>query len=440
MSTTLLPNGMQCFSDADGPLGNGFVYMYLPGTTTPKDTWQDANQATLNSNPIELDENGCALIYGVGTYRQLVYDADGNQIWDALTTDTSAFNSVFWADTAGGTPNVITVTYPGFSGLDGQVINFLALNTNTGSATLNPSGFGAAEIVKDTSGGPTNLTGGEITATNLVSVVYDATANVYHLLNPAIASASGSSQALPGVRDLIIQVLSNSQVQVVFAQAVMQDPSGLIIKRNGGTFTADITTGTVTSTANGMDGEAPVANEWLYVWLIDNGGGAAVLFSRVTGNGLSCVLPGGYSFKHRIGFVRVDAAVHMLRTLQRQDDAQYIVISGTNTAAYPIAASGAAGNPATPTYVTVTLSTIVPINATKVNGTVGSSAGGTAIVSSGVDQGAQNSATNPPDVSISTAGFGSTQFELVLQGSQQIVWASTAAGNFLAIRGWRDAI
>lgn len=79
----LLPNGRQQFLDANGnPLVGGLVYFYIPNTTTPKDTWQDAAKSALNTNPVVCDARGQATIYGDGDYRQILQDAAGNSIWD----------------------------------------------------------------------------------------------------------------------------------------------------------------------------------------------------------------------------------------------------------------------------------------------------------------------------------------------------------------------
>lgn len=83
---TLLPTGKQQFLDANGnPLAGGSVYFYVPGTTTPKDTWQDSAQTILNTNPVILDARGQAVIYGTGSYRQIVKDSTGNLIWDQFS-------------------------------------------------------------------------------------------------------------------------------------------------------------------------------------------------------------------------------------------------------------------------------------------------------------------------------------------------------------------
>lgn len=68
------------------PLVGGFVYFYEPGTETPADTWQDEAMTTPNTNPVVLDARGEALIWGNGTYRQVVTDRFGVQVWDQLVT------------------------------------------------------------------------------------------------------------------------------------------------------------------------------------------------------------------------------------------------------------------------------------------------------------------------------------------------------------------
>ena len=86
MTATLLPNARQTFVDINGkPLVSGAVYFYLVGTLIPKDTWQDAAQSLLNTNPVILDSRGQATIYGSGSYRQVLQDSRGNTIWDGVT-------------------------------------------------------------------------------------------------------------------------------------------------------------------------------------------------------------------------------------------------------------------------------------------------------------------------------------------------------------------
>lgn len=88
-TAALLPNAKQTFLDANGnPLTSGTVTSYVPNTVTLKTTWQDAAEATPNANPLTLDAAGRAIIYGNGSYRQVVKDRNGNIIWDQVTAAT----------------------------------------------------------------------------------------------------------------------------------------------------------------------------------------------------------------------------------------------------------------------------------------------------------------------------------------------------------------
>lgn len=83
----LLPEPEQQFCDADGhPYAGGSIAVFVPGTDTPKDTWQDLAGSVLNTNPIILDAAGRAIIWGDGDYRLVLKDADGNLIYDQVTS------------------------------------------------------------------------------------------------------------------------------------------------------------------------------------------------------------------------------------------------------------------------------------------------------------------------------------------------------------------
>jgi hypothetical protein len=86
-TATLLPNAEQQFIDENGvPYANGTVEFYVPGTLTFKNTYQDPNAVTQNTNPVILDAAGRAIIFGIGDYRQILRDANGVMIWDELTS------------------------------------------------------------------------------------------------------------------------------------------------------------------------------------------------------------------------------------------------------------------------------------------------------------------------------------------------------------------
>lgn len=294
-------------------LAGGKVSFYVPNTSTFKSTWSNATQTTQNTNPVQLDQNGCAIIYGTGSYRQVLQDSLGNTVWDQVTTDTSANNNTFWAGIAAGTPNVITVVDPGFNATDGSVIDFTANATNTGSTTLNPSSFGAVPILKDTTGGPVSLIGGEIIQNNTVSVIYRAQDGAFHLLNPPIQSASGSTAPLCGAVGF---VMTNSIGQPNTALTITSN-SEVTISRTGvplNRSNISLTINFAVNGANGLDtGSIGVSSEY-YIWLIDNGAAVAGLAST---SSTSPVLPSGYSYSCRVGSAVTNGSSQLIPITQR---------------------------------------------------------------------------------------------------------------------------
>lgn len=189
-AATLLPLAETTFLDSNGdPLAFGSVYFYIPSTSTPKDTWQNAAGSILNTNPVVLDSAGRALIYGTGTYRQLVKDSLGNTIWDQLTYDTAPATGVSWGGTSGGTANTQTVVATGFTAVAGAKLIFIAGFTNTGALTLNPNGTGAIAVLKPSLSAPAALTGGEVVAGNVIELDYDGA--VFQLINPVETPIAG---------------------------------------------------------------------------------------------------------------------------------------------------------------------------------------------------------------------------------------------------------
>ena len=100
----LLQNGKQQFIDQNGlPLANGTVGFYAPGTLNPQATYQDQAGTIQNTNPITLDSRGQAIIWGTGTYRQIVKDASGVTIWDQVVDTPAGAASLSNTTGAGGT-------------------------------------------------------------------------------------------------------------------------------------------------------------------------------------------------------------------------------------------------------------------------------------------------------------------------------------------------
>jgi hypothetical protein len=420
-------------------LAGGTVAFYIPNTLSLKQTWQNSTQTILNQNPVTLDANGCAIIYGVGMYREVLQDSLGNTIWDQVTTDTSAYNSTFWAGVAGGTPNVITVTDVGFNGTDGSVLNFTALATNTGPTTINPSGYGAISVEKDTTAGPLTLSGGEIIQGNVISVVYRASDNAFHILNPPIQTASGNVAPLCGATNLKITngTTPSSVIAMSASQVNMISSGGININRsNVSVATMNITTGTTTSAVNGMDGESPSINSWIYLWFIDNGSAPAALGSLASGNGLAPVLPSGYTYICRMGAMRVDGSGNLYRTLQYGQRAQYTLAATSNTATYLQIASGSTSS----TMTSETISSFVPPTASVlyynlVTGASSSSAVGPDAINTYNTAGTAFDAFTAP---ASTASYRAGS--VVIEIANTIYYAGSAADDYLFATGWKDTV
>jgi hypothetical protein len=179
-TATLLPPGEQTFFDSNGvPLAGGSVYFYIPSTTTPKTTWLDSAEVTPNSNPVILDSAGRAIIYGNGVYRQVVYDALGNLIWDQLTSGTNT-----------------TIT-----GINGQC---KLIYTNSTTLTLVPWNGNGLEIAGATQIVPS----GGVTLSN--SGLTSALTYVYAFMNGSTMTLTGSTTGYVADSTTGVNVLSGN--------------------------------------------------------------------------------------------------------------------------------------------------------------------------------------------------------------------------------------
>lgn len=86
-TASILPPAETQFLDQNGkPLTSGTVEFFIPGTSTLKMTWRDEGQTIPNTNPVILNSAGRAIIFGDGSYRQVLKDRLGNVIWDGITS------------------------------------------------------------------------------------------------------------------------------------------------------------------------------------------------------------------------------------------------------------------------------------------------------------------------------------------------------------------
>jgi hypothetical protein len=435
-TATLLPPGKNCFEGANGAYVSGSVNMFIPNTTTPKATWQDAAQTVLNSQPIQLDSNGCAIIYGIGSYRQQLFDGPvlvgvttGNLIWDQITTDTSASNSVFWAGVAGGTPNAITITDPGFNGTDGTVINFTANATNTGATTINPSAFGAISVLKDTTAGPAALTGGEIIQTNPISVVYRANDNAFHLLNTVVPSVSASTAPLCGAvgyRVVNNAGFPNTRLDISASQVLMLTGTGVVINRAA----VGVTINFGTNGANGLDTGALAPNVVYSIWLIDNGAAPAAI-ATLAG---SPSMPAGYTFKCRLSSAPTDGSSNIFPIITTGSETQFAANAVLPTISGPVN-SGTCPNAFTQTFFLQ-----IPVSATYGSFRITNSPSTVGVVNA---LGASLSGPILSGVSQDTTGKSFEQYARVALNPAQTTYycsSDSTANSNLKLLGWTEPI
>lgn len=81
----LLPEGKQSFTtNGSLPLAGGKVYTYVPGTSTPKDTYTTSAGTVVNTNPVILDSRGEAAIFWDGAYDVVLKDSSDVTIWGPI--------------------------------------------------------------------------------------------------------------------------------------------------------------------------------------------------------------------------------------------------------------------------------------------------------------------------------------------------------------------
>lgn len=229
---SLLPNAIQQFFDSNGnPLSSGKIYFYEVGTDTFKDVYNSSDANTPYTNPITLNAGGkppgSKGIYGIGLYRQLVKDKNGNTIWDAVTApggggggtptnvgDGNLVGTVLpWSGLTAPNQYVFTygqelirTSYPEFYSaitLQTNVICTSSSNTLTGIADTTQIPVGApVELALCVPPGSTVIskTSGTVTLNNPANVSLNATARFFPYGN-----GNGSTTFnVPDLRDMTL--------------------------------------------------------------------------------------------------------------------------------------------------------------------------------------------------------------------------------------------
>lgn len=159
-----LPNGRNYFATSTGAPGVGYrLYTYIPGTSTPKDTYTSASGAVANTNPVIADARGEMSIYWIGSYDVVLKDASDNTIWGPeRLEETGSANDLEerLADTSSASNG------PGLVGSPNMALNYAV---GTLGWTLKNTGAMTAKRLGLDSTGATDVT----TAVNNALALYD---------------------------------------------------------------------------------------------------------------------------------------------------------------------------------------------------------------------------------------------------------------------------
>ena len=302
---SLLPTGETTFFDANGvPLASGTVEFYIPGTTTPKDTWQNSAQTILNSNPVTLDSSGRAIIYGSGSYRQVVKDSLGNLVWDQETAEPNS-GAVSFGGTSGGTANAQTLSASQFSYGDGQIISFVAGLSNTGATTISVGGGAPISVLKNGASGPVALATGDLVAGNSYFIQYSAQLSAFQLL----LSVSPATPTGPFLRGYLWGLtLSNNagdatnSIDIATGAAASDGATPALMSLASSLVKVGNVAWAVGS-GNGWLDTGVIADGWYYAYLIARSD-TGVVDSLISLSATSPTMPGSYDRKRRIGAIR----------------------------------------------------------------------------------------------------------------------------------------
>ncbi|MEX3776176.1 phage tail protein, partial [Pseudomonas sp. MYb118] len=303
----------------------------------------------------------------------------------------------------------------------------------SGPATLNVSGRGAKELKQyDHTGAKVAAV---IAAGQLVDVEYDGVDFVLMDRLPA-PLASGVRGAFSNLK--LSATGTNTNITISADELVLENADGLYKTVRNVALTIN--------QGGSLDAGLITASTWYSVWVIASADGSAV--AAITSlSATAPALPGGYTFKARVGWFRTDATGNKfpLAYCQFGRQARYAVTAGSNLVALPSMAGGVLGNPGAGGYVAVSLAPFVPVTAAAVDFfAFAQSAGAYYAVADTNAYGTYLSTTNPPPIasgastSTSAVDFWRSMSRLMLTAGQNLYCASNAADFSMRCLGWED--
>jgi hypothetical protein len=148
------------------PNSMGTVATYQAGTTIPVATYTDSTATQPNLNPIPLNQRGEASVWQLPNvaYKYIEFDQFGNQLDSTDQVVNSQLITYYGTDSGFANNYILTAATPYTTYQNGQLVFFVAANTNTGPSTVNINGLGPIPI--------TTITGAPLGAGQIVSGIF----------------------------------------------------------------------------------------------------------------------------------------------------------------------------------------------------------------------------------------------------------------------------
>ncbi|WP_152973114.1 hypothetical protein [Pseudomonas asplenii] len=318
-ASTFSPSGITA-----APIVGGAHSSLQGGEISPNgDVWVQWNSSIGTGSWVLIENTGGALQVASATRSQHAPNAGQIQS-QSLTAFT----------TAGTAPAFTLNPSPAITALAaGQRFraSFNAAGT-TGSNTLNVNGLGAKNLVQYDSTGA--LVSAIISSGLLTDVEYNGTSWV--VLDPLPGQVNNLVGIQGAFKNLAVSATGTSAVVSITADEIVLESASNTYQtvRN-----VAVNPSLASSGISGLDTGTVAANTWYSVWVVWNStNGAAGLLSL---SATAPTLPGGWTHKARVGWVRTDGTANRypLNFLQSGRRAQYRVGSGTNVTALPVIAN-----------------------------------------------------------------------------------------------------
>ena len=182
-----------------------------------------------------------------------------------------------------------------------------------------------------------------------------------------------------------------------------------------------------------MDTGTITASTWYAVHIATDGTTVIGLLSL---SATAPILPTGYTFSARVGWIRTDATVNAFPfpIIQVGNSVQYKIISGSNLITMRQMSLGILGNITTPVWFAIDVSQFVPPTSSSIDISLKSTAAGVVAMAPNSSYGSYLSTVNSPP--IQNLNGLSQKFRFLLESSNVYIVSNVSNQSYCL--GWED--